>query len=281
MGSSLDADLPGWWDTVTVGVAEGWGQCSPSTEPYSQAPTTCEWGNGNLSKEGVKEDNSQVIPKVPISVHQETKILKMHFLRKQWMSSAFFVGCSTIPEVAGEGPKSSIPNLFFPRDPSYHISHPPARVNKKPLPCPWLCLPPSLFSCFPCRIHLQMISLVCILSLAACPPIYQVSAARHRLALSCLLHCSCWPRGRRVWAGGERERSRSPEPAGQSAAGQLGRDNDTARLTAPPPRLALTDDLAGTAALGLPTDISWYNGLDWTCHPGNVGGREIIPAWWK
>lgn len=29
------------------------------------------------------------------------------------MSCAFLVGCSTVPEVAGEAPKSSTPNLFF------------------------------------------------------------------------------------------------------------------------------------------------------------------------
>jgi len=63
---------------------------------------------------------------------------------------------------------------------------------------------------------------------------------------------------------------------------QLGRHNYTGRVTAPPPRLAVTDDLAGTAALGLPTDMSWYDGLDWTCRAGNVGGREInLAARWK
>ena len=51
--------------------------------------------------------------------------------------------------------------------------------------------------------------------------------------------------------------SRGPGSAGSDRqAVQLGRHNYTRRLTAPPPRLALTDDLAGTAALGLPTDIS-------------------------
>lgn len=87
--------------------------------------------------------------------------------------------------------------------------------------------------------------------------------------------------GKRDGRGREAGALPSPEPGGRGAPGQLRRDNGTGRLTAPPPRLALTDDLAGTAALGLPTDISWYNGLDWTCHPGNVGGKEIIPARWK
>lgn len=48
----------------------------------------------------------------------------------------------------------------------------------------------------------------------------------------------------------------SPTAPGAGARGrqavQLGRHNYTGRVTAPPPRLAVTDDLAGTAALGLP-----------------------------
>lgn len=139
---------------------------------------------------------------MPISMQLERRptvqILKVWFLRTQLVSRDFLVGCFALPEVAGKGLKSGIPNLFFfPREPSYYISHPPARVNEKPFPRPWLCLSPfSIFLLPPRRSHLQMISLVCILSLAACPPIYQVSAARRRLALSSLLHCSSWPRGR-------------------------------------------------------------------------------------
>lgn len=57
-------------------------------------------------------------------------------------------GC--LPEGVGDRLKPSIPNLF-PREQSYRITHPPARVNKKPFLCPWLCLPPSLYSCFPCE----------------------------------------------------------------------------------------------------------------------------------
>lgn len=55
----------------------------------------------------------------------------------------------------------------------------PERVKA---PSPWLCLPLCLaLTLFlsPC-IHLQMISLVCILSLAACPHIHQLSAGARR-----------------------------------------------------------------------------------------------------
>lgn len=150
------------------------------------------------------------------------QILKMWVLRRQLVSCDFLIRCFALPEVVGEGLKSSIPNLF-PREPSYRISHPPARVNEKPFPCPWLCLPPFLYACFPCRIHLQMISLVCILSLAACPPIYQVSAARRRLALSSLLHCSSWPRGRCVCVWGGEGRWVSPTAPGARARAAAGR----------------------------------------------------------
>lgn len=91
-----------------------------------------------------------------------------------------------------------------------------------------------------------------------------------------------WPKGRCVCEGG-RGRGVSPTATctmfmgrdrvgqGENAAGktQLYQETDSF----PPPPLALTDDLAGTAALGLPTDISWYNGLDWTCHTENAGAR--------
>lgn len=169
---------------------------------------------------------------------------------------------------------------FFPESQVIIFPTLPQGLTRNLFHAPDFVFPPFLYSCFPCRVHLQMISLVCILSLAACPPIYQVSAARHRLALSSHAPLFLLTQGK-VCVWGREGRWVSPTAPGPGAgstgsggqAAQLGRHNYMGRLTAPPPRLALTDDLAGTAALGLPTDISWYNGLDWTCHTENVGGR--------
>lgn len=176
--------------------------------------------------------------------------------------------------------KNSIPNtffFFFPREPGYHISHPPERVKEKPFPCPWLCLPPSLYSCFPCWIHLQMISLVCILSLAACPPIYQVSAAQSRLALSSLLHCSPWPRGRCASAAGREDGALPQHP--EQGPGKGRRCSWEGTITRgewqlPLPVWQWRMTLQGQQPwASLPTDGSWYNGLDWTRCAENVGGR--------
>lgn len=163
-----------------------------------------------------------------------------------------------LPEGVGDRLKHSIPNLFFPESQAIVFPTLPQGLTRNLFCAPDSVFPPSIFlpplpnpfandiTCLhivTCRLPTHLSS-VCSSS-QACPvlpaPLFLLTQGKV---------CVCEP-GRE---DGSLPQHRQPGRAAR--AGQLGRHNYTGRLTAPPPRLAVTDDLAGTAALGLPTDIS-------------------------
>lgn len=85
---------------------------------------------------------------MPISMHLERRpaeqILNLWVLRRQLVWRDFLVGCFALPEVVGEGLKSSIPNLFFPESGAIVFPTLPHGLTRNLFRAPDFAFPPSI-----------------------------------------------------------------------------------------------------------------------------------------
>lgn len=179
----------------------------------------------------------------------------MWFFRRQLVSRGFLVGCFALTERKNR--KTVFPTLFlffFPESLAIVFPTLPKGLRRNLFHAPDFVFPPL---CIPASLAESICKWYHLSAYCHLPPAHPfIKCLQLGAGLPCP-PCSIVPptQGKVCERGGE-GRWGSPTAPGAGARGrqavQLGRHNYTGRVTAPPPRLAVTDDLAGTAALGLP-----------------------------